>query len=58
MLRQAKLEKTRVTVIECGGNIKNLYKLLSELTGTEKKNELMPTDTDNLVDKFADYYFG
>ena len=55
VLRQEKLEKTSEEVIECGGNIQNLYKLVSKLTHTEKKN-LMPTDTDNQADKFEDYF--
>ena len=56
MLRQAKLEMTSEKVIECGGNIKYLYKLVSKLTGIEKENP-MPTDTDNLADKFAGYFW-
>ena len=55
MLRQVKLENTSEKDIECGGNIKNPYKLVSKLMGTEKENP-MPTDTDNLADKFADYF--
>ena len=56
MSRQAKLEKTSEKVIECGRNIKNLYKLVSKLMSTEKENP-MPTDTDNLADNFPGYFW-
>lgn len=58
-LKENKFDKMKSKVNDCFGNTKRLYKLVSNLTGTEMENPLPESESDEeLAEKFADFFIG
>ena len=57
MLRRIRTDKITEKVIECAGNTKKLYSLVSYLTRSEIENPMPPGKTDGeLAEEFAEYF--
>ena len=57
MLRTTKVKVISQKVKECEKDMKKLYKLTTELTGTQKKNDMPPNSSyAELTEQFADYF--
>ena len=57
ILREIKMEKITAKVLECDRNLKKLYDLVSNLTGTKVVNPLPEhNDSEQLANEFADFF--
>ena len=57
MLRKAKQDSISEKVIECGRDLKQLYKLVEHLTGTKADNALpCRSSNEDLANEFADFF--